>query len=111
MAKQLANCFAFRRVVEESRRSMRINVIDCICRNLRALEGSLHRPQRSNAAGIRLSKMKIVGGHAVARYFCENGHTACARGVQIFQYKNRCAFTEDHAGAMPVKWAALFWRR
>src|SRR5207249_12313816 len=55
--------------------------------------------------------MKIIGRHAVARYFCENARPSLARGVEIFQGKNRCAFTQNHARAMSIKRTAFFWRR
>src|SRR6266516_8007652 len=55
--------------------------------------------------------MKIIGPHAVARYFCENARASRARGVEIFQGENRCAFTQNHARAMSIKRTAFFWRR
>jgi hypothetical protein len=58
-----------------------------------------------------LGEVKIVSGHAVAGYFCENGRAAHARGIEVFQNKNCRAFTENHAGAMSIKRTAFFWRR
>ena len=53
----------------------------------------------------------IIGRHAVAGYFCENARASLARGVEIFQGKNRCAFAQNHARAMSIKRTAFFWRR
>src|SRR5947207_15873538 len=55
--------------------------------------------------------MKIIGRHAVAGYFCENARASLARGVEIFQGKNRCAFAQNHARAMSIKRTAFCWRR
>src|SRR5207247_6105594 len=55
--------------------------------------------------------MKIIGRHAVARYFCENARASGARGVEIFQSENRCAFAQNHARAISIERTAFFWRR
>src|SRR5205807_167102 len=80
-------------------------------RKMGALESMLHCLAGSAAGRVRLGKMKIVGGNAVAGYFRENGRAARTRGVEIFQCEDRGAFSENHSGAISIKGAAFFWRR
>src|SRR6266568_2162085 len=71
----------------------------------------LHRLAGSAAGRIRLGKMKIVSGNAVAGYFRENGRAARTRGVEIFQCEDRGPLSENHSGAISIKGAAFFWCR
>src|SRR5207244_9903074 len=55
--------------------------------------------------------MKIIGRHAVARYFCEKPRVSGARVIEIFQGENRYAFAHNHARAISIERTAFFWRR
>ena len=72
------------------------------------MKSSFHRLSRSDTGGIRLCHVKIIRGNTVADYFRENGRAAFPSDIEIFQRQNRCALSEDHAGAISVEWAAFF---
>src|ERR1051325_5565932 len=104
--EKLSNSFAFRCVVEGSRRSMSIDVIDCRRLKVRTLERSLHGLSRSNPRRMRLGQMMIICRDTVTDNFSENRRSPFLRGCKIFQREDRSAFTEHHAGTSGIKRAA-----
>src|SRR5205823_6784937 len=107
--KQLANRFPFGCIVKYRGRSVCVDVIDFVCRNLRALESSFHRLSRSNTGRIRLCDVKIIRGNPVADNFCEDGRAPLSSELKILQRENGGTFSQYHAGTMSIKRAAFFW--
>jgi hypothetical protein len=90
---------------------MCIDVINFVCRSLRAPESSLHRLSRSDSRGVRLRDVKIIRGNPVADNFCEDRRTPLSSKLKIFQRENGGTFPQHHAGPISIKRAALLRRR
>src|SRR5881398_1639250 len=109
--KQLADGLPFSCIIKYRCSSVCVDVIDLICRNLRALKSPFHRLLRSNTGRIRLRDVKIICRDSVADNFCEDRRAPLSSELKIFQRKNGSTFSQHHAGAMSIKRAAFFRRR
>ena len=53
----------------------------------------------------------IVGRNAVAGDLSHNSRAALLRRIEVLQQEDRCAFTQNQAGAFTIEWPASFRRR
>ena len=93
--KQLADRLPFGCIIKYRGRSVCVDVIDFVCRNLRALESSFHGLSRPNTGRIRLRDVKIIRGNPVADNFGQDLRAPLSSKLKIFQRENGCTFSQS----------------
>ena len=85
---------------------MRIDVVNILRTNTGGCAGLLHDRERGISLWMRLGKVVLVNGGAIADEFAQDGRATAGRVWKAFQGEHRCAFSQGQAIALGIERAA-----
>jgi hypothetical protein len=90
-------------IVQLSRGSMQVDVVDGVAPDARPFDGKLHRPRRLFAALFQADAVVSLAGGSIAGDFAVDGRSARSGGFEAFEHKEPRALAEHEPAAVAGK--------